>query len=636
MLRRWSLRNFKPIHDRVDLELGGVTVLAGLNSSGKSSVLQSILLISQTLANRILDRPLILNGHLVQLGTFNTLRNERADEKPIELEFELNFSEAKPKLIPHPLPVPRRMASRLGAILRAVTVSAQFTSGQIRANDPGNIDAVRASLTQAFISVEGDFELAARRERQYTPASTPNEPIITNHLTIAVHKLTEQTEQQYLQGVAENYLNRVPYPDGTNYLGTLYANTLPLYEDPQFLVKLTHFLPSEIIAKFNIRDRKISEMIRAVNILLTTESSAVRRSFQRTSFPAEIIEQTIPSDILQDVLSSIDTSVNFNDFIGTSIVHLSDWLWNQGLTRTNRQRIATRLTEAILDNQNRFHDTFQPDANWGLEHYRNALGVDIIDAVNEQTTAYFTSMIRYLGPLRADPRSAQGFSPSSEVDDVGPKGEYAAYVYDTNRQRRIQWWNPERQTVSTEPLRVAVDTWVRHLGVADRVSTQDAGLAGFSWMIRTRSNSQDRPLSAVGVGVSQVLPILVSGLLAPQGSILLFEQPELHLHARAQARLADFFVGLTRVGKQCLIETHSDCLVSQFRYHVVRNIAAGSEIMMYFAQQDRETGDSQFDRVQISPNGNIVNWPEGFFDESLIVEDRIATAAVQQRALRKD
>ena len=53
MLKSWSIKNFKPILDSGKLELKPVTVLAGRNSSGKSSLIQSILMIAQTLGNQL-------------------------------------------------------------------------------------------------------------------------------------------------------------------------------------------------------------------------------------------------------------------------------------------------------------------------------------------------------------------------------------------------------------------------------------------------------------------------------------------------------------------------------------------------------------------------------------------------------
>ncbi len=70
MLKSWTIENFKPIVNLGELKLAPVTVLAGRNSSGKSSLLQSILMIVQTLSSKVVDRPLLPNGLNVQLGTY--------------------------------------------------------------------------------------------------------------------------------------------------------------------------------------------------------------------------------------------------------------------------------------------------------------------------------------------------------------------------------------------------------------------------------------------------------------------------------------------------------------------------------------------------------------------------------------
>ncbi len=122
------------------------------------------------------------------------------------------------------------------------------------------------------------------------------------------------------------------------------------------------------------------------------------------------------------------------------------------------------------------------------------------------------------------------------------------------------------------------------------------------------------------------------GLLAPENTLLIIEEPEVTLHPGVQARLGDFFVGLSKCKKQCLIETHSENLVSQLRYHIVQ--AGGmekSDCMVYFVDQD-EKGAAKFEQVEISPNGNILNWPDGFFDETMHQEDRITAASLRKRA----
>ena len=91
MLKSWSIENFKPIVNSGELKLAPVTVFAGLNSSGKSSLLQSILMISQTLSSRVLDRPLLPNGPIVQLGTFEDILNEFSSSHNMILKFELSY-----------------------------------------------------------------------------------------------------------------------------------------------------------------------------------------------------------------------------------------------------------------------------------------------------------------------------------------------------------------------------------------------------------------------------------------------------------------------------------------------------------------------------------------------------------------
>ncbi len=295
-----------------------------------------------------------------------------------------------------------------------------------------------------------------------------------------------------------------------------------------------------------------------------------------------------------------------------------------------RHKLAGIIAQSILEDSSRVDNKHKAKA---LETATNSdTYVEILERGVGQTIQFFTSKIRYLGPLRADPQSSQKFSPSSELDDVGPKGEYAAAVYEANQNARIRWYNPFNRGLEHSTLQIALNTWVSYLGVANEIKIQMAGQSGVSWQVVHMEGRRALPLTAVGVGVSQILPILVMGLLAPNDTLLLVEQPELHLHPSVQARLGDFFIGLAECDKQCLIETHSENLVSQLRYHIVQ--AGGqekSDCLIYFVDQD-ERGAAQFNPIEISEKGNILNWPDGFFDETMLQEDRITGASLKKRA----
>src|SRR6266849_9489114 len=97
MLKSWSIENFKPIVNSGEVKLAPVTVLAGRNSSGKSSLLQSILMIAQTLSNQLPERALLPNGPLVQLGTFEDILNENLQSRNLAVGFELEVGKEELK-----------------------------------------------------------------------------------------------------------------------------------------------------------------------------------------------------------------------------------------------------------------------------------------------------------------------------------------------------------------------------------------------------------------------------------------------------------------------------------------------------------------------------------------------------------
>src|ERR1700675_3792599 len=75
MLVSWTIDNFKSIGKELKLSLSPITILVGANSSGKSSIIQSILLIKQTLQYATADRPIALNGPLLKLGNYTDVKN---------------------------------------------------------------------------------------------------------------------------------------------------------------------------------------------------------------------------------------------------------------------------------------------------------------------------------------------------------------------------------------------------------------------------------------------------------------------------------------------------------------------------------------------------------------------------------
>ncbi len=91
MLTSCHIENFKSFKELPELSLYTVTVLAGANSSGKSTLIQTILLLKQTIQYGSQDRPLTLNGPLLRLGSFSDIRNNSSYRNDLTVAFDLKI-----------------------------------------------------------------------------------------------------------------------------------------------------------------------------------------------------------------------------------------------------------------------------------------------------------------------------------------------------------------------------------------------------------------------------------------------------------------------------------------------------------------------------------------------------------------
>lgn len=117
----------------------------------------------------------------------------------------------------------------------------------------------------------------------------------------------------------------------------------------------------------------------------------------------------------------------------------------------------------------------------------------------------------------------------------------------------------------------------------------------------------------VGYGVSQALPIIVDCWRGEEGAIFLLQQPEVHLHPKAQAELSSFLALLAKQqNKQFLIETHSDYMVDRIRMDVregKHGLRPEDVLLLYF---ERQGGESHIHPLILDESGNIVNAPPGY------------------------
>jgi len=250
-----------------------------------------------------------------------------------------------------------------------------------------------------------------------------------------------------------------------------------------------------------------------------------------------------------------------------------------------------------------------------VAYHQNA---EFVQNLNFQHETLFQSLF-YLGPLRSKTirlYSWSGISPS----DVGFSGENTVSAILASRGRKISLGNRKR----TKPLEQLVAESLKRLGLIEEFIVNPISKERQDYEVKLRSKgSKDWvDLPDVGFGISQVLPVLVQCFYAPPGSIILMEQPEIHLHPSAQSALADVFIDVINSKEngedrniQLIIETHSEHFLRRLQRRIAENIVEKDRVSAYFANITKMP--ATLEPLQIDIFGNIQNWPKMFFGDEM-------------------
>ena len=134
-------------------------------------------------------------------------------------------------------------------------------------------------------------------------------------------------------------------------------------------------------------------------------------------------------------------------------------------------------------------------------------------------------------------------------------------------------------------------------------------------------------IADVGVGVSQALPLLVALHAAEPGHLVYVEEPEIHLHPRAQVALATVLARATKRGVRVVAETHSPLLLLAVQTLVARGEMDPAAVNLAWVERD-EDGYTTVRQVTPEKNGGFGDWPVDFADVELEAQQRFLEAAM--------
>jgi len=223
--------------------------------------------------------------------------------------------------------------------------------------------------------------------------------------------------------------------------------------------------------------------------------------------------------------------------------------------------------------------------------------------------------IAYLGPLREYPKRIYTWS-GEEPSDVGQKGELAVAAILAARERG-RYISPGYRK-KKRSLEETIAYWLRKMGVIHSFSVKEIGVdrKDYEVLVQKTERGPEVLITDVGFGLSQVLPVLALCYYVPKGSVILLEQPELHLHPLAQSWLADVFIEVVQNRNvQIIVESHSEHFLRRLLRRVAEEAIPVDKTALYFCRMQNSA--SVTERLDVDMFGDIKNWPEGFFGDEM-------------------
>ena len=226
----------------------------------------------------------------------------------------------------------------------------------------------------------------------------------------------------------------------------------------------------------------------------------------------------------------------------------------------------------------------------------------------------------YLSAERLGPRGFTAASPLPETElEVGAHGEYCAHVLSVLGDRLIE--SPERthplhDASAPRLLKYEVEQWLTEIARPIEVTGERAAGATVA-ELRFRTPGSDWVRSTnMGFGLTYALPIVLAGLIAETGGMLIIENPEAHLHPAGQSRIGVFLAWLAGLGVQTIVETHSDHVVNGIRRAIAEHhYLAPADAVLHWFGDEVEEGALPHETLAIGETGGVSHWPKGFFDQ---------------------
>jgi predicted ATPase len=250
--------------------------------------------------------------------------------------------------------------------------------------------------------------------------------------------------------------------------------------------------------------------------------------------------------------------------------------------------------------------------------------------------------IHYVGPLRA-PAERYYITRPDVGQPLDPAGEFLPFVLRDIGEYE-SWYLPPglQQEPMRESLFAALNRWIKYIRTGETLAGEVreteihwdfVGRVLMEIEVRSPLRDELHALADSGFGYSQLLPIVIRALLAPEDHTVIIEQPELHLNPAIQVRIAEFLAAMALAGTQIVIETHSEHIVNTMRVLAAEDQSGklASLCRIFYLDVGDECQRPAVHELSVRPDGIVPNWPRQFFGEAASLTGRLLKAQKRSR-----
>ena len=194
---------------------------------------------------------------------------------------------------------------------------------------------------------------------------------------------------------------------------------------------------------------------------------------------------------------------------------------------------------------------------------------------------------------------------------VGINGEYTIFCLEKNKSEPLPQELIADYTSYT--LISQVNYWLKYILGLSIITEDIVGTDYVKCFYINEEGKEIRPKNT-GAGLSYLISVIVMCLLSEQGDIIIIENPEIHLHPNAQAKVCEFLYFISKFRRQLFIETHSDHVFNGIRAGIATKKMHSDNISVNFCALNANNC-TENTVIEFGKRGRILNYVEGLFDQ---------------------